>query len=458
VNLLSSRIEPWLLSYLLNAAWQIPLVFVGTWVAARILRRADVRAEHRIWVGALLLDVALPAFDLRVAGIWDWLRAVLSSWSSGAVEQGQIRVVFGSATASRHLLHLPPALLTGIALAWMTCLLYFAARLAWGLWQTHILARVAIRFPLSGDAALRWKHCCDQFHLGACAPELAVSPHGVGPVTVGIRRGVLLLPAGFLEDIEAADLDAVLAHEFAHIQRHDFAKNLLYSIVSLPITWHPLLWLTRARLDESRELLCDAVAAHAVAGAREYARSLLRLASMLSSRLPVSALHALAILNVTTDAHILERRVMTLTQKHRPIGTRRRIALTTACILIALATCTSALALHTDVAALNPFGRTGTPAQMHVKPELMAGQKISGDNPVYPPDAKAKKIQGTVVLAAVIGKDGVPQNLRVKKSPSTSLSRSAMNAVRTWHYRPYVLNGEPVEVETTINITYNLQG
>jgi protein TonB len=62
------------------------------------------------------------------------------------------------------------------------------------------------------------------------------------------------------------------------------------------------------------------------------------------------------------------------------------------------------------------------------------------------------------VLVAVIGKDGMPQNLRVKKSPSTSLSRSAMDAVRTWHYRPYLLNGEPVEVETTINITYNLQG
>jgi hypothetical protein len=231
VSLLSSRNEPWLLSYLFNAAWQIPLVFVAAWVAARILRRADLRAEHRIWVSALLLDVALPAFDFRVAGIWDWLRAVLSSWSSGAVEQGQIRVVFGSAAVSRHSLHLPPALLTGIAFAWMTWLLYFAARLAWGVWQTHILARAAIRFTLSSDAALRWKRCCDSFHFIACAPELAVSPHGVGPVTVGIRRGLLLLPPGFREDIAAADLDAVLAHEFAHIKRHDFAKNLLYNIV-----------------------------------------------------------------------------------------------------------------------------------------------------------------------------------------------------------------------------------
>jgi beta-lactamase regulating signal transducer with metallopeptidase domain len=214
----------------------------------------------------------------------------------------------------------------------------------------------------------------------------------VGPVTVGIRRGLLLLPPGFREDIAAADLDAVLAHEFAHIKRHDFAKNLLYSIVLLPIAWHPLLWLTRARLNESRELLCDANAAQAVAGAREYARSLLRLASLLFSRVPISALHALAVLNVTTDA-THSKGEMTLTQKHRPIGTGRRIALATACTLIARATCTSALALHTDVAALNPIGRTGTPAQIHVKPELMAGQKIFGDNPVYPPDAKAKKFR-----------------------------------------------------------------
>jgi TonB family protein len=454
--LLSSRIEPWVLSYLFNAVWQIPLVFAAALVAARMLHNADPRVEHRMWVGALLLEIGLPACDLRIASVWESMRAALSSWYSGDLEQGHTRVVFGSATINPHSLHLPPALLTGIALAWMACLLYFAARLAWGLWQTHILARAAVRLTLSGDAALRWKHYCHTFQVSARAPEIAESPHGSGPITIGIRRRLLLLPPRFLEDITAADLDVIFAHEFAHIARHDFAKNLLYGMLSLPVAWHPLLWMTRAHLDETRELICDAIAAKAVAGPKEYARSLLRLAAMLSSRAPVSAIHALAILNITTDARTLERRVMTLTHKRSPMTAARRVVLAIACSLIALTTCTSALALHTDVGALNPFGATGTPAQIHVESGVMAGQKISGGNPVYPPEDKAKKVHGTVVLAVTIGKDGVPQDIRVKKSPSASLSRSAADAVRTWHYRPYLLNGEPVEVQTTINVTYNL--
>jgi TonB family protein len=88
----------------------------------------------------------------------------------------------------------------------------------------------------------------------------------------------------------------------------------------------------------------------------------------------------------------------------------------------------------------------------------MAHQKISGENPVYPPEDKAKKVQGKVVLAVTIGKDGEPRDIHATKSPSTSLSKSAIDAVRTWHYRPYLLNGEPVEVKTTINVIYNLEG
>lgn len=458
MSLLSTQVEPWLLSYLFNAMWQIPLVFIAGWVVARMLRHANGAAKHRIWVGALLLEVALPACDLRVAAVWDRLRTVLPFWRRGDLGPGHIRVVFGAATVHGNLLHLPPTWLTAIILVWFGCLLYFAARLAWGLWQTRMLARAAVPLTLSGDAALRWEHGCDQFQLSARAPEIAESPHGVGPVTVGIRRGFLLLPPGFLENITAADLDVVLAHEFAHIARRDFLKNLLYGTVSLPVAWHPLLWRTRAQLDESRELLCDSIAAQAVAGAKEYARSLLRLAAMLSSRAPVSAVHALAILNVTTDARTLERRVMTLAHPPRPITTARRIALAATCLLIALATCTSALALHTDVAALSSPAPIGIAAQIHVKSGVMAGQKISGENPVYPQEDKAKKIEGTVVLAVTIGKDGVPRDIHITKSPSRSLSRSAMDAVRTWRYRPYLLNGEPVEVQTTVNVTYNLEG
>jgi protein TonB len=61
--------------------------------------------------------------------------------------------------------------------------------------------------------------------------------------------------------------------------------------------------------------------------------------------------------------------------------------------------------------------------------------------------------QGTVVLAATISRDGVIENLRVLTGPST-LRIAAQEAVAQWRYRPYLLNGQPVEVETTINVVF----
>jgi periplasmic protein TonB len=67
-------------------------------------------------------------------------------------------------------------------------------------------------------------------------------------------------------------------------------------------------------------------------------------------------------------------------------------------------------------------------------------------------------VQGPVVLAAVIGKDGTIQGLRVVSSASPLLNQSALEAVKQWRYRPYILNGEPVEVDTTITVNFTLSG
>jgi TonB family protein len=304
--------------------------------------------------------------------------------------------------------------------------------------------------------------------ITAPLPEIAASPQVIGPITVGFRRGLLLLPRDFVDNIPSNDLDVVLAHELAHIRRRDFAKNLLYGLVSLPVAWHPLLWRTRARIAESRELVCDAIAAdaiaaEAVAGRRQYAQSLLRLASMLACRPAIPTLHAIGILSLGSDARTFERRIMTLTHKRTPMSTTRRFVIAAACGILALVTCTSALALRTDVAALSPAAENSaaenaTPTRIHVKADVMSGQKIAGENPTYPQEAKDKKIQGRVELALIIDKDGLPQGIHVKQSPSELLTKSAIKAVSTWRWRPYLLNGDPIDVDTTVNVTYNLEG
>jgi protein TonB len=76
--------------------------------------------------------------------------------------------------------------------------------------------------------------------------------------------------------------------------------------------------------------------------------------------------------------------------------------------------------------------------------------------PVYPALARAARVEGTVVLEATISKSGSIENLRVVSGPAM-LRQAALDAVSQWRYRPYLLNGEPVAVETTVNVVFNLQ-
>jgi protein TonB len=87
----------------------------------------------------------------------------------------------------------------------------------------------------------------------------------------------------------------------------------------------------------------------------------------------------------------------------------------------------------------------------------MEGRKLSGADPRYPAIAIAARIQGTVLLAAMISKAGAIENLRIVSGPPM-LGPAAEEAVRTWRYRPYLLNGEPVEVETTVRVNFRLGG
>jgi periplasmic protein TonB len=85
----------------------------------------------------------------------------------------------------------------------------------------------------------------------------------------------------------------------------------------------------------------------------------------------------------------------------------------------------------------------------------MNGYLLGKVTPQYPEIAREARVQGTVVLQATISKTGVIENLRVLSGPPL-LRQAALDAVRSWRYKPYQLNGEPVDVETTVNVIFNL--
>ena len=98
-----------------------------------------------------------------------------------------------------------------------------------------------------------------------------------------------------------------------------------------------------------------------------------------------------------------------------------------------------------------------TPQRVRVSQGVSQGLLIHKVQPQYPPLARQARIQGTVVLEALIGKDGSIQNLHVV-SGHPMLTNAALEAVKEWRYKPYYLNGEPVEVSTTINVNFTLSG
>jgi periplasmic protein TonB len=86
---------------------------------------------------------------------------------------------------------------------------------------------------------------------------------------------------------------------------------------------------------------------------------------------------------------------------------------------------------------------------------VMAAKAINRPSPEYPAIAKAAHVQGTIVLHAIISKDGTVQDLQYVSGPPL-LMKAAMDAVKQWRYQPTELNGEPVEVDTTIQVIFTL--
>ena len=445
-----TTLESLILSYIANALWQIPLVFGAGWIAARAVRRLGSGAEHRVWVSVLLLQVILPAASVVP---WETLRRFLAAFFGGSIHSGQshVAVVVGPGIAFGSP-QLPAWLLATTVVAYCTVTAWFSARFMWRLQTVRRISHSATATVLSPAIADHWALCSQTFAVKDAS--LCTTPHIYGPVTIGIRRKLLLLPPDMLTTLPDAELRTAISHEFAHIYRHDFLKNLLYELLSLPVRFHPVLYSTRLYLMETREMVCDQLAANP-ANRRQYARSLLRLASLIAGEAQAHTHHAIGMF----DAGTLERRVMRLTEKKAQPSAVRRFITSTACALLGAGICAVALTVSVHVnaqAASDQQRASGTTGPVNVKPGVMARQLLHKVIPVYPADAKKAGIQGHVQLRAIIDKTGKVEDIKVVSGPK-ELQQSAIDAVKQWLYKPYLLNGKPVEVKTTINIIYTLQ-
>jgi protein TonB len=102
-----------------------------------------------------------------------------------------------------------------------------------------------------------------------------------------------------------------------------------------------------------------------------------------------------------------------------------------------------------------PPPKVATPQKLRISTGVAEGLKVHDVTPAYPQMARIAHIQGDVLLQATISKAGVIENLRAVQGHPI-LIQAAMDAVKQWKYKPYILNGEAVEVETTIRVQFHM--
>lgn len=149
---------------------------------------------------------------------------------------------------------------------------------------------------------------------------------------------------------------------------------------------------------------------------------------------------------------------MRLTEKPAQPSVLRRFTTAAVCALFSLGICATTLVLSVHVDALAAGDEQAPSKPTHpvaVRADIMQAQIVHKVAPLYPEDAKKARIEGKVQLEAVIGKTGEVEQLKVVSGPK-ELQQSALDAVRHWIYKPFLLNGAPVEVKTMIIVVYSL--
>jgi bla regulator protein blaR1 len=454
-----AMMSDWLMHYLAHSVVALTIVGAVAWMGDRLLRRVGPQAQHRIWVVALLAGVALPL--LPTAGL-----ARYFTHADASAAGGTVAVTYSMAAATTALWALTTRLAQMLAGAYLLTVLFSMMRLLWRWRRTRAMVRRSAVLPLGSSAC--GASACGLVQdaarrFGVVAPEVRCSSKTRGPVVLGLRRAVLLVPDGFfaverLGPEYQEDASAALAHECAHIARRDYAKNLFYECVAAAVAYHPVSWMMRRRIAETRELVCDEMAAHAVGDRPEYAASLLRLATAMAGPAArpfyASETQAIGVL----DAGILEERVMRLTMDLPKVTRARKIAMAVVASCALLGGAATAAALSFDVTPQD--GAITAPAHEKVykvgdgvTPPVLT-HAVDAEFPDARRKAGKKGLEGVSVVGLVVDSKGAPRDIHIARSLAPDFDKAAMDAVRQYKFEPGMRNGKAVAVAINIEVNF----
>lgn len=307
-----------LLTFLLNAAWQIPLLAAAATLGSWLLRETSARYRHWLWTIALLLSVSIPAVatvrsfggELLNSGFWHTESPGVAVTSGPAVDVAPVAFAFtNEATPSSYLIN--RYLAFALIAVYLLVVGYRGIKLIHAWQSTRVIRRNAVEIRGHENVRAAIERCGEAFREKA--PQVAVlSSSSIHvPITIGLVRPVIILPDELLADGSLELLTSAIGHEFIHVARRDYFFNLVYELLHIPFSFHPAAGLIRRRIRQTRELCCDELVAERILRPEVYARSLVKLASSAPSvrRLSVTTTVGIA------DADILEARIMSLLKK-----------------------------------------------------------------------------------------------------------------------------------------------
>jgi beta-lactamase regulating signal transducer with metallopeptidase domain len=358
-----------LLTFLLNACWQIALIAALASFGSWLLRHSVARYRHWVWAGALCLSFLVPAFTASQTlfeSVSEPNRRLtfLENDTSPILTESASSVSFNATRSSAYLLNQT----LGLALlaVYFCFLLYRGYRLLEAWRNTKAIRRETAELESDDRITAVIERCELAFKTTPGKVRVCRSETLPVPVTIGLFQPVIILPEPLLREGNIELLTSAIGHEFVHVARRDYLLNFIYELVFVTVSFHPAAALLRRRVKQTRELTCDELVAERILNAEVYARSLVKLAG---SAPPLRRLSVTTTVGIA-DADILEARIMSLLKKPE-LKTRWTKLLLTAVAVMLLVPCAAAgaFALRFDVETQDP-----APQERKVRTEALTQQ------------------------------------------------------------------------------------
>ena len=269
---------------LVHSLWQDAIVAFLLWGALATLRHRSANARYVVCCAALALMAVLPVATTMVLAERDSplpssipATAIIVPPAGGDIQGGETVARAAEAPGMDWIAWLRPWMLP----MWLAGVLACSLRLV--LASMHVVALKRRSVPEQGPLASTVALLAARIGIGRSV-SVRVSTTMDSPATLGFWRPVILLPPATALGVTPQQLEALLAHELAHVRRHDYLVNALQMVAETLFFYHPAVWWASKRIRIERELCCDDIAVNACGDAVGYAQALTTVARLLVTR------------------------------------------------------------------------------------------------------------------------------------------------------------------------------